>query len=195
MEHLRSNDPVRVVNNSDRTFRFSHKGNNYRIGPGQEVFWPWTTACHLLGDPRAHNTPRSNDGDYVRLTAIRRLAPPDSRFYLSVPPWDEWEKVRPDIQVFDMDGTRIEMAYEKEHNRETFSEGFSSDDMKVRIAQLEEKLANMKASQTDELPFVKTESAPDEETVASDENLPQDSSPGAPKQRPSTRKAPASSKS
>lgn len=153
---LKANDPVRIRNNEDREFRVRWRRELYVLEPNKEVFWPWSVACQLLGDPTVQNTPQQPTANEVRLAAIRKLSN-DNRFALELPKWHEWEAVKPSIETFTMAGERIHMAFETEHNRETYATGFSANDMKVRIAQLEAKLANLKASEDHELPFVVTE--------------------------------------
>ncbi len=189
--------PVRVKSNEDEEFKFKFERETYVLGPNAEVFWPWNVACHLLGDPTLKNEPAFANADYVRKHAQNMLGGGKrigSGGVLHNPiSWDKWEPVKPSIDVFSMDGTQILMAYQTPHNAETFTTGYTESDMKVKIAQLEQQMQNMKMSmEQDGTPFVATESSAGEDQVTTMEELPED---GGPKTRPRRRtpQAPASS--
>ncbi len=188
--------PVRVKNNTNEEFKFKYEFETYVLGPNTEVFWPWNVACHLMGDPSQKNTPAFAHADYTRkhsqdlMGGGARVGKPGT---LTKPiAWEKWEPVKPDIDCFSMDGAQILMAFQTPHNTETFTTGYTDTDMKLRVAELEQQLLNMKMSMEQSgTPFVATEASPAEEQVTSMEELPED---GGPKTRPRRRtpQAPAS---
>jgi hypothetical protein len=166
---MNPNHPVRVVNNTSVEYTFRHNRQNYLLPADQTVFWPWEVACQLLGDPTLKNEPRADHASYVRLRSYKLLS---KRQAMSIPP--DWQP--PDIETYDTSGERIHMAFESSVNAPTFSTGFTEDDMKVRIAQLESQITNMKQSmETAQVPFVVTDSsALEDDAPTSMDELPED---------------------
>lgn len=191
---LRQTDPVSIKNNSDIELTCKWQGNKYVLRPKSEQHWPWAAACQLLGNPTLQNTPRDAAADNVRLECWKMLYPQltGGNLTLELKPKEQAELL-PDIEVALMDGTPVKMALQTDYVSEDFTEGYTNDDMAVRVAQLEAQLSQYKENMVAEgQPFIATESSPtDDSAPSSAEELPTDEGPKtAPRRR-----QPAKSKS
>lgn len=167
---LGPDDPVKLVNLDDKAHTIKYDQTVYKLDAKATAYWPWKVACHLLGDPTLTDNPvfpdASEEWDRVRrnfgISATVNVKP------------EEWEERRAHVEVATMDGERIHMVIEGKKNEIDFSTGFSPDDMKVRIAQLEAQLSSLIANTQEEGSLVVTETAPNEEQVSDIADLPAD---------------------
>ena len=186
---LKETTPVRIVNNTDESFDYEFKREKYRLEPNSEAFWPWNVTKSFLGDPFAKDTPSFENFTHGVLVAQRNLGAMRRLGKRGIPheviKFPDWDPVKPDIQVYNMSGERIQMAHELDKQGQDFTTGYTESDMKMRVAELEAQLANMRQSmEHDDKPFVVTESAAGEDRVSTFDELPED---GGPKTRPNRR--------
>jgi hypothetical protein len=174
-------EPVCLISEDTRDQQTEFDGAVWKIAAKATVYWPWKIACHLLGDPGLRNTEAFDHRRYDR----HRVMQASGVILPQSVTEEEWQEMRPKILVQTMGGEKITMLSEMPIDSPVdFQTGFSNSDLKVRISELERTISQLTANIEENTPFVVTETSPNEKSVTSIDEIPEDT--GGP--RKSTRR-------
>lgn len=171
---LTPDTPVKIVSTDDRPFTFEYRNaeygapDRYRLNPNETTFWPWKIAAYFLGDPTLVDTPEDQRGGREMTRIMRKVGV----FSLS---WPEFVAVRPKVECFHMDGSRITMKQEVNPQEEYLTAPITAENLEARIAAMQAEIDLLRANATDApTPPVETEVDTSEDTVASLDDIPDD---------------------
>lgn len=136
MQPLNDDTPVKLVNLDPVPYDCAIRPaaaygplTTYRLNPGATAFWTWRVAKHLLGDPTVGN--ENGELDAEREYAhdnFGRVYSPESY-------------TPPNIEVYDMEGNRIQMAIETQPGTEHLvTTGIGTGELEARMAQLQAEI-------------------------------------------------------
>jgi len=171
--NLNPDEPVQLKSVDERDLKVKFKGQTWLLPAGESKHWPWKITAYMLGDPTKVNSPKfpTADAEWERFRrkwgAIETMKISD----------EEWEEKRPKVEVSTMDGTRIKMLTDGKETTPDFTTGFSQDDLKMKIAQMEAQIRNLTQIQSEDgKPVVVTEgvAAAGDEKLSTTDDLPED---------------------
>lgn len=183
--NLNPDEPVKLTSEDTRDLKIKYRGQTYLLPAGESGHWPWKVAAHMLGDPTKRNSPRFPTADHEWERFRRRWGVSET----VVTSAEEWERRRPKVKVETMDGQQIKMLTDGRDEAPDFTTGYSENDLKMKVAEMERQIRNLTQIQSDDgKPIVVTEGTAGDEQLSSEDDLPTD---GGTAKSARTRKAPA----
>lgn len=160
---------VRVRNPGEKVFKDQYASVKYAIQPGQEVVVPWYAAVLWFGDPRVLDD--ETRGVFARADELLRVLTRMGSGGLDGRGLGEVDRVKadhPGIEVFDIDGNRIEMLIDDPEGENVTPIGF----VKAEKDDLFAELDKVKAYQSQLLQLIEDQknqaSSPGLESAADD---------------------------
>lgn len=184
---LNPDEPVKLTNQSDQDYTVQYQNQKYLLPSGESGHWPWKVAAYFLGDPTKQNSPKFPYADHEWERFRRHLGIVENQNIKD----EEWEERRPKVLVTTMDGQQIKMLADGRDQTPDFTTGYSEDDLKMKIAEMERQIRNLTQIQSEDgKPIVVTEGTAGDEALSSEDDLPTD---GGTARSTRSRKTPATS--